>query len=205
MIRHGDSPMEGNERLRGLTEKGQTDVQKLTAILKEERLDVVVSSPYRRSIASVEKLAHQIGKDVLVFEDLREKRFSSENERVSNKKLLPLLERSFLEPDYTLEGGESNNECQERAVKVLKELLITYNGKNIAIGTHGTVMTLMMGFFDPKYDLAFLHTTSKPDIYRLEFNGLQLLSAERLWNECIEAGAGINELFSVSDNDRKVW
>lgn len=27
MIRHGDSPKEGNERTRGLTEKGETDAR----------------------------------------------------------------------------------------------------------------------------------------------------------------------------------
>ncbi|AAP10126.1 Phosphoglycerate mutase [Bacillus cereus ATCC 14579] len=32
-------------------------------------------------------------------------------------------------------------------------------------------MTLMMGYYDSKYDLNFLLQTSKPDIYRMEFNG----------------------------------
>jgi broad specificity phosphatase PhoE len=42
-------------------------------------------------------------------------------------------------------------------------------GKRIAIGTHGNVMTLMMNYFDPMYDLEFLNRTSKPDIYKMEF------------------------------------
>ena len=49
------------------------------------------------------------------------------------------------------------------------------------IGTHGAVMTLMMGYFDSNYDLDFLHSTSKPDIYRMEFNEQKLMNVQRLW------------------------
>lgn len=51
----------------------------------------------------------------------------------------------------------------------------------MVIGTHGAVMTLMMGYYDLKYDLAFLHSTSKPDIYRMEFNEQELVEVNRLW------------------------
>ncbi|WP_416143748.1 histidine phosphatase family protein [Planococcus koreensis] len=183
MVRHGESPKEGNERTRGLTEKGQTNAHQIAEILKAEEIDVVVSSPYIRSVLTVKKLAHQIGKEVLVFEDLKERRFSSEDNQVSDKELLPLLERSFLEPNYALGGGESNVECQKRAVKVLKALLTTYEEKKVVIGTHGAVMTLMMGFYDEKYDLNFLSNTSKPDIYKMEFSGHELVDVQRLWSE----------------------
>ncbi len=183
MVRHGDSPKEGNERTRGLTGKGQTDARQLTAILKDEKIDVVTSSPYIRSILTVEKLAQQIGKEILVFEGLKERMFSSEDKRISVQELLPLLEKSFSDFNYTLEGGESNADCQKRAVKVLEELLAIYKEKKVVIGSHGAVMTLMMTFYDNKYDLNFLHSTSKPDIYKMEFNDQELLSVRRLWTE----------------------
>lgn len=46
MVRHGESPKEGNERTRGLTKKGTLDVGRVADILKAEKIDVVVSSPY---------------------------------------------------------------------------------------------------------------------------------------------------------------
>ena len=94
--------------------------------------------------------------------------------------LLPLLEESFFESNFSLEGGESNADCQNRAIKVLKELLETYRDKKILIGTHKAVMTLMMGYFDSYYDLNFLLSTPKPDIYRMEFNEKGLLVNRRL-------------------------
>ena len=181
MVRHGESPKEGNERIRGLTEKGYLDAQHVTDIFKDEKIDAVVSSPYIRSILTVEKIAQQIGQKVLVFEDLKERIFSSEDNRVTDKELVPLLEKSFSEPTFSLEGGESNADCQKRATKVLKELLDTFRDKKVVIGSHGAVMTLMMGYFDSTYDLNFLHSTSKPDIYRMEFNEQELLNVQRMW------------------------
>jgi len=182
MVRHGESPKEGNDRIRGLTEKGYLDAKRVTEILKDKEIDVVASSPYIRSILTVEQLAQQIGEEVLVFEDLKERIFSSGNNRVSDKELVPLLKKSFSESNFSLEGGESNAECQKRAIKVLKELLETFRDKKIVIGTHGAVMTLMMEYFDSTYDLDFLHSTSKPDIYRMEFHEKELVNVQRLWD-----------------------
>ncbi|QOV10207.1 histidine phosphatase family protein [Viridibacillus arvi] len=189
MVRHGESPKEGNERTRGLTEKGYLDAQRVTDIMKDEEVDAVVSSPYVRSILTVEKLAQQIGQKVLVFEDLKERIFSTEDNRVSDKELVPLLEKSFFESNFSLDGGESNADCQKRAIKVLKELLDTFRDKKVVIGTHGAVMTLMLGYFDSTYDLDFLHSTSKPDIYRVEFNEQELVNIQRLWGVNI----GVNQ------------
>lgn len=62
---------------------------------------------------------------------------------------------------------------------------IRYFLKKVVIGTHGAVMTLMMGYFDSSYDLNFLYSTSKPDIYRMEFNEHELLNIQRLWDVSI--------------------
>ncbi|MGE7672885.1 histidine phosphatase family protein [Lysinibacillus sp. NPDC094403] len=181
MVRHGDSPKEGNERTRELTEKGKSDSRRITDILQKEGIDAVISSPYSRSILTVQKIAHQIEKEVIVFEDLKEQIFIAGDKRISDKELFPLLEKSFSDPSYALEGGESNADCQQRAIKVLKELLNTYQGQKVVIGTHGAIMTLMMGFYDSRYDLNFLLHTTKPDIYRMEFDGQELVDVKRLW------------------------
>ncbi|MGG3914295.1 histidine phosphatase family protein [Rossellomorea vietnamensis] len=183
MIRHGDSPKEGHERTRGLTEKGIADAQKVTDLLKKEDIDVVVSSPYLRSVLTVKGISQHIGQSVIVKEDLKERIFSTDNKRISDQELGPLLEASFRDPDFALEGAESNTDCQSRAIAVLNTLLHTYEGKRIVVGTHGAIMTLMMGHYDSRFDLSFLHGTSKPDIYRMEFNGLELVRVQRLWTE----------------------
>ena len=183
MVRHGDSPKtEGNERTRGLTDKGKTDAYRITELLKTEEIEVFVSSPYQRAILTIQELAQCSGKEIFIFEDLKERIFSAEDIRLHDKELMPLLNQSFSNPNFALSGGESNADCQNRAITVLKELLKTYQGQRIVIGTHGAVMTLMMRYYDSQYDLSFLLHTSKPDIYKMEFNGQELVEVKRLWS-----------------------
>lgn len=182
MVRHGESPKtEGNERTRGLTDKGRSDAHLITELLKDEGIDTLVSSPYRRAILTIEELAESLGKEILVFEDLREMVFVSDDTILSDKEVYPLVKEMFSNPDFSLNGGQSLNICQNRSITTLRNILKIHKGQNIVIGTHGAIMTLMMGYFDSQYDLDFLLKTSKPDIFRMEFNEEELIEVKRLW------------------------
>lgn len=182
MVRHGESPkMEGNERTRGLTDKGRSDAQIVAELLNDEGIDTFISSPFRRATLTIEELAQSSGKKILVFEELKEIVFLSDDKIMPDKELYPLVKRMFSEPDFSLPGGESITICQNRAVTILKKILNEYKGQKVVIGTHGAIMTLMMGYFDREYDLYFLLNTSKPDIYRMEFDEEVLIKTERLW------------------------
>lgn len=182
MVRHAESPYnEGNERTRGLTPKGKVDVGTVTEILKDEGIDIIISSPYSRAILSVERLAQNLNLDIKTFEDLRERHFAGDI--IGNTELMSTISEKFNDPDYALPGGESNAACQNRSIAVLKTILKENKGKKIAIGTHGLVMTLMMNYFDSNYDLNFLDQIKKPDIYKMQFEDLELKEVTRLWNE----------------------
>ncbi|MEI5908487.1 histidine phosphatase family protein [Bacillus spongiae] len=183
MVRHGDSPKVGNERTRGLTTKGKRDANEITELLKGEEIDIFLSSPYDRAILTIEEMAQRAGKEIVVKEDLKERVFFHDDNRHPDNELFPVLEKSFSDPTYSLPGGESNQECQQRAVSVLNELLTEHQGRKMAIGTHGAVMTLMMHHYDKQYDLSFLLSTSKPDVYKMEFNGQDLVDVQRLWHK----------------------
>lgn len=182
MVRHGESPKtEGGERTRGLTDKGWTDARIVAELLKHEGIDLFVSSPYRRAMLTIEELAHSFGKEIVVFEDLKEIVFSSEDRIIPDKEVYPLVEKMFADPDFSLPGGESVTTCQNRAIRTLKKILTDYKGQKVVIGTHGAIMTMMMGYFDRQYGIDFLLQTSKPDVYRMEFDNDKLLRIERLW------------------------
>ncbi|CAM3804333.1 phosphoglycerate mutase [Bacillus luti] len=182
MVRHGESPkLEGNERTRGLTEKGSLDAHRVTDILKTEEIDAFISSPYNRAVLTIEKTAGFYEKEILIYENLKECMFLSEDQIISDKEVYPLVKKMFSNQDFALTEGESYKDCQRRAVKVLKEILMDFQGGKIVIGTHGLVMTQMMNYFDNQYGFEFLIHTSKPDIYKLEFKDEQLMDVERLW------------------------
>ncbi|MFU1796559.1 histidine phosphatase family protein [Paenibacillus azoreducens] len=182
MVRHGESPKtEGNERTRALTDKGMQDAKIITELLKDEGIDTFISSPYRRAVLTIEEAARSAGKEVLVIEDLKEIVFAGEDKILQDHEVYPLVKKMFAEPESSLPGGESMTIGRERTVAVLKKILKDYKGQKVAIGTHGAVMTLMMGYFDSQYDVEFLFTTSKPDIYRMEFDEDRLIDVTRLW------------------------
>lgn len=182
LVRHGESPkIDENERMRGLTEKGLEDAIKITEILKRENIDTLVSSPYSRSKMTIHGLASLLEKDITEYEALKECVFTAYNRTLPNTEVYPLIEKMFNDRDFSNELAESFNQCQSRAINILLPLLEKHKGKKIVIGTHGFIMTAIMNFFDSKYDFEFLKQTTKPDIYKLEFNGKQLCSVNRLW------------------------
>lgn len=101
---------------------------------------------------------------------------------VANDELYPVVRRMFADAAYSLPGGETIAVCQERAMRVLQQIVHTNRGKKIAIGSHGAIMTLMMSCFDSRYDVDFLFQTSKPDIYRMELNEKdECIGVQRMW------------------------
>jgi 2,3-bisphosphoglycerate-dependent phosphoglycerate mutase len=44
-------------------------------------------------------------------------------------------------------------------------------------------MTLMMNHFDPAFGWEFLNQLKKPDIYKMQFEDLELEEVIRLWND----------------------
>ncbi len=129
MVRHGESPMNEsskNERTRGLSEKGKRDALQVTDLLKEEDIEIFVSSPYLRAVLTIGDLAGARGREVLLYEDLKERIFLNEDKRLPDEELIPLLEKSFIDPDFSLPGGRIECRMSEpgcnRFRRVIKEL-----------------------------------------------------------------------------------
>jgi len=180
MVRHAESPYdERNERTRGLTAKGKLDVERVTKLLIAEGIDIIISSPYSRAVLTVEGLAQHLNLEIETIEDLRERHFASDY----IIDLMSHIRENFYNPEYALPGGESNADCQNRSIAVLNTILKEHKGKKIAIGTHGLVMTLMMNHFDSNFGLDFLDQLKKPDIYKMQFEDLELKEVIRMWNE----------------------
>jgi len=182
MIRHAESPFVfGEERSRGLSEDGFQAAMKVADILGSEEIHCVISSTYERAKQTVEFLADRKNLPIIEYEELRERPIKGLDYKSSWEDLLKAIEKSFSDLDYALEGGESTRQAQQRAIPIIFRLLDEYKGKNIAIGTHGNIMTIIMNYFDKNYGYDFWNSTSKPDIYRMTFLDGQLQNIDRLW------------------------
>lgn len=181
MIRHAQSPFVfGKERTRKLSEQGEHDAKAITEIMRKEKVDIIVSSPYSRAIQTIENIAIEKRLKMQFFEELKERPIKGEY-KLPKKDLLKAIKKSYDDKDYCLPGGETMRQAQERALPVISQLLNEYKGKNSIIGTHGNIMTIIMNYFDQQYGYKFWKGTSKPDIYKLSFNENKLSDVERLW------------------------
>lgn len=184
MIRHAVSPYQpGQERHRVLSEQGVSDARRVKEILKNENIAHFVSSPYARSVATLQPLTEEAGKEIVLYEELREREFGTISREYGDEELLAVIRLSFEDRDYKLEEGESTKEAEERAVPIIELLLREHEGSKIAIGTHGNIMAIIMNYYDKSYGFDFLMSTTKPDIYKLEFAGERLVRVERLWGQ----------------------
>lgn len=175
-VRHAHSTYTKEERERPLSEKGWNDATMVTSLLKKEEIDVVLSSPYKRAIQTVEGVAEHFQLPILVEEDLRERLLSVEPLENFQEGIMKVWRDSM----FSFPGGESNREAQKRGVTCMERILEQYEGKNVVIGTHGNIMVLIMNYFNEKYDVSFWKELEMPDVYKLTFSGKELQAAVKM-------------------------
>ncbi|SFL94395.1 2,3-bisphosphoglycerate-dependent phosphoglycerate mutase [Paenibacillus sp. 1_12] len=183
-VRHAKSPFsKENERLRGLSPDGIADAERVTEILAQEQLEAVVSSPYTRAIQTVQGAAAELGLEMELEENLRERLLAGLDHVIEGEGFMAAIERVFTDQDYALPGGESNHAAQQRGMEALQRVLNRHQGKRFAIGTHGNIMTILMSNWDSEaYGLAFWKQISSPDIYKMTLDAEQkLVSVSRIW------------------------
>lgn len=74
MVRHAESVhIHGEERLRGIAEKGSEYAKCIADVFADIQVDAVVSSPYRRAVQTVQYVAEQKEIPIQENENLRER------------------------------------------------------------------------------------------------------------------------------------
>ncbi|MBS4175089.1 histidine phosphatase family protein [Bacillus sp. FJAT-49736] len=176
-VRHAHSTFTPEELKRPLSEKGLKDATRVTELLKDKKIHHVVSSPYLRAVQTVQGIASVAGKEIHILDGLKERKLAAgvvEDFETAIRKV-------WGNPDFAWEGGESNNTAQQRGVQATKKILKNFAGTNIAIGTHGNIMVLIMNYFDRQYGFEFWEQLAMPDIYKLSFENDEFLGCSRIW------------------------
>lgn len=150
-IRHAEPTRGANskytDRTYPLSAKGQADVPLVTNYLHDKNITAVLSSPFERAISTVSAFAATIHCDVELVEDLRERAIS--DGWIDN--FVAFASNQWANFDYKLPAGESLREVQQRGIPALQELLMRYRGQNIAIGSHGTLISCIVNYYMPTY------------------------------------------------------
>ena len=172
MVRHAESiyRADDNDFDRPLSEKGKKDVKNITDFFEDLNLTRVFSSPYTRVIRTVEGIAKNKNLEIELINDFRERKVANEH----IKDFETFVKRQWEDFNYSLEGGESLSEVQSRGIGALEKVLEECKGQNIVIGTHGTLLGVILNYFDKKYDYEFWETIEMPDIFLLSFKSSKL-------------------------------
>lgn len=172
-VRHAQSDHRGeDDRFRPLTAEGKQDSKIALEFLKDKKIDVFYSSPYKRSLDTIADAAAFYGKEIITDERLRER------EKGVNGNTHGMFEKRWNDHDYHEENGESLNMVQKRNIAALKEILAENRGRNIVIGTHGTALSTMINYYHPEFGCSdFLRIIDwMPYIIELDFEGDKFLS-----------------------------
>ena len=136
-----------NDRLRELTEKGLEDSRSVTAFLSDKKIDLILSSPYRRAIDTIKNFADKNEMPILIVDDFRERKVDT----AWVDDFESFCKSQWEDFNFKLPGGESLKEVQSRNIRALKKILQKYKGKNIVIGTHGTSLSTIIHYFNPAF------------------------------------------------------
>ncbi|CAM4471614.1 2,3-bisphosphoglycerate-dependent phosphoglycerate mutase [Paenibacillus endophyticus] len=177
-VRHAHSVYTPDELTRPLSEQGLNDAKKVTEFLKDLSVEYVISSPYKRAVQTVEGIAAYIGGQLFILEDFRERLLSG----MPVDDFQAAIERVWDDTSFAWDGGESNAAAQKRGVEAMLQVLSSYPGKNVVIGTHGNLLVLIMNAFDQSYGFEFWKQLAMPDIYKLSFEGTKLMEVKRIWS-----------------------
>jgi len=177
-IRHCEPLRVGDDRTYPLSEKGMRDRVLVTEFLMGKRIEAVLSSPFKRAYDTVSEFAEFAGLDIEVVEDFRERAIS--DYWVDDFKAY--MANQWNDFNFKLPGGECFAEVQARKVAAFKEILERNEDKNIAVGTHGTALSLLINYYDNSYGLAesYEMISKMPWAVKMEFDVLECARIEKI-------------------------
>jgi 2,3-bisphosphoglycerate-dependent phosphoglycerate mutase len=175
LIRHCKA--DGQEPGAKLTSEGLEQAYKLADILYEKEIDYIISSSYKRAMATIEPLAQKTRQKINTDARLCERVLSSEILNNWQEKLYD----SFQDLEMRLPGGETSLEAMERGISVIKDL-IELPETRIAVVTHGNIMCLMLHYYNTKYGFDEWRNLTNPDVFELIIaNKTEAVYIKRIW------------------------
>lgn len=168
----------GTNRTFPLSQEGMLDRLKAADALSSVGFDGAVSSPYRRSLDTIEPIVTAQHLTLTTDERLRER-----DNPGGGSNSHEMFRRRWADYSFHEEGGESIGSTQERNVAAVNDILRRYSGRTILVGTHGTALATIINYYDGNYGIEqFLRIIDfMPYVLRMDFDGEKYLGREELF------------------------
>ncbi len=137
----------------------------------------MLSSPFTRAVETVKGFADSVNLPVITVEDFRERKISDG----WIKDFKSFAVRQWADFTYRLPDGECLAEVRERNITALKNVLNEYEGKNLAVGTHGTALSMIINHYDASYgeDDFWVMAGKMPHAVKMVFDGQECVLIEQ--------------------------
>ncbi|MFA6494842.1 MAG: class I tRNA ligase family protein [Candidatus Paceibacterota bacterium] len=154
LVRHGEatanveewiaSGSETGKFVSKLTTKGTKQIAKLAQELKKKKINVVYTSPYKRTHETAKAIADATGAPLVLDGRLSEINLGTFNHR-QIKESVAFYEKWSPEEYFTVapEGGESRNDVRARMYAFLREIDRKHNGETIVVVSHGDPLWML--------------------------------------------------------------
>jgi len=163
---------------RPLSSKGRKESKELVKTFSEIKIDNIYSSPFKRSIQTIDPIAKSKNMGVKIVNDFREKKICN-NWIDDFDEYCKKLWDNF---SFKLTDDESLIEVQKRNIKELENTICENKGKAIIIGTHGIALSTIINYYDSTflYDDFMEIVNIMPYIMKIEFNGNKYIGREEI-------------------------
>jgi isoleucyl-tRNA synthetase len=127
-----------------LTPNGKDEAKSAGALLKDKKIDLIISSPFLRTKETAEIIAKEVGfKDKIIFDDriieIQAGQFDGMTWPQYLKEQYPTPKDRF---EKKIEGTENWNDVRKRMMGFMYDIDSKYEGKNILVVSHGAPLHL---------------------------------------------------------------
>lgn len=165
-VRHAEPNYENHDDLlRELSPKGLEDRKLVTAFLQDKKIDIAISSPFKRAIDTIKDFTDKAGLEIQIIDDFRERKIDS----VWIEDFNAFARNQWTDFSYKLSDGECLGEVQTRNIASLKAVLEQYKGKHIIVGSHGTALSTIINHFEPSFGYADFERIKRKMPWIVEF------------------------------------
>ena len=162
-----------------LTTEGQAQARILVNLLRDTKIERIISSPFVRAYQSIVPLAEYLGLEIETDNRLIERVLSPTPLNDWRKS----LEETFINLDLCFAGGESSRTAMKRGVAVVDELLKQATNTSLIV-THGNLMTLILKNYDQRIGYSEWANMRNPDVYCIKFDDNKISLKHTLSHKC---------------------
>ncbi len=149
-----------------LSQRGYEQATQLGPLLETLDIGKVYSSPYRRTLSTIDPFVKKLGLEVVVDPDLRERRIT---DRV-RKDFPEVWMRSWRDFSFALPGCETSFDAQRRFVGAVSRIMTAESSPTVGISAHGNVIALLLNHVEAGYGWEQADRLRNPDVVKLDFS-----------------------------------